>query len=160
MLKRLAEAHPSSISALTHQYRMNEEICKLSSYMIYGGRLKCGSDEVRNQRLSLPGFPTNLPPVAKKGVWPWLKMAISPDCPVTFVDTDNIKKSPSSETKDKTQMEALEEKTGGRVGGRITNPVEAKLVRYIIDGLVATGASLDQIGVISPFRVQVCSKCR
>jgi len=157
MLKRLAEKHPSAIAPLTYQYRMNEEICKLSSYLVYGGRLKCGSNVIRDQRLSLPSFPEGLPsPASTKGIWPWLRMTISPEKPVIFVDTDNMRKNPAKE-QDKGSMEALEEKMGGRAGGKVTNPVEAALVRYIVQGLIATGASPSQIGVISPFRAQVSS---
>jgi superfamily I DNA and/or RNA helicase len=37
MLKRLAEAHPSSVSQLKIQYRMHEDICALASKAIYNG---------------------------------------------------------------------------------------------------------------------------
>lgn len=157
MLMRLAEKHPSAVAPLTYQYRMNEEICKLSSYLIYGGNLKCGSEEVRQRKLFLPGFPAALPPVVseKKGLWPWLKMTLSPEFPVIFVDTDNMRKNLVTESKENHQVEALEEKMGGRAGQRVTNPTEGVLVRYIIHGLVSTGASLKDIGIISPFRAQV-----
>lgn len=157
MLMRLASAHSESVVALTYQYRMNEEICKLSSYLIYGGRLKCGNEEVRNRKLDLPGFPEALPPTVSqnKGLWPWLKMTVSPDNPVIFVDTDNMRKSSNDGRKEETSMEALEEKRGGRAGGQVTNSIEATLVRYIIKGLISTGASPKQIGVIAPFRAQV-----
>ena len=157
MLMRLAENHPSSVAALTYQYRMNEEICKLSSYLIYGGKLKCGNEEVRYRKLSLPGFPKALPPTVSqnKGLWPWLKMTVSPDNPVIFVDTDNMRKNLSNGCKENTSIEALEEVRGGRAGGKVTNPIEAILVRYIMQAMIATGASPSQIGVISPFRAQV-----
>jgi DNA replication ATP-dependent helicase Dna2 len=159
MLMRLAEKYPTSVAALTYQYRMNEEICKLSSYLIYGGRLKCGNEEVRHRKLDLPGFPHALPATVSpnKGLWPWLKMTVSPDNPVIFVDTDNMRKSPTHGNTEKVAMEALEEKRGGRAGGKVTNPIEAIVVRYIIKGLVSTGANPKQIGVISPFRAQVKS---
>jgi hypothetical protein len=54
-------------------------------------------------------------------------------------------------------MEGLEEKQGGRAGGKVTNPTEAIVVRYIIEGLVAAGLPPKDIGVISPFRAQVRS---
>jgi DNA replication ATP-dependent helicase Dna2 len=159
MLMRLAEMHPSTVAALTYQYRMNEEICKLSSYLIYGGRLKCGNEEVRHRKLDLPGFPNALPVTVSqtKGLWPWLKMTVSPENPVIFVDTDNMRKIPPNGTsnKENVTMEALEEKRGGRAGGKVTNPIEAILARYIIKGLISSGANPKEIGVISPFRAQV-----
>ena len=39
MLKRLAEAHPSAVVQLNHQYRMHKEICSLASNAIYNGKL-------------------------------------------------------------------------------------------------------------------------
>lgn len=160
MLMRLAEKHPSSVAALTFQYRMNESICRLSSDFAYDGNLKCGDDSVRNRKLSLPLFPQNLPPLVpgRKGLWHWLPMVSSPDNPVLFVDTDNIRKSPSNRTNSsgtKPPMESLEERRGARVGGRITNPTEATLVRYILHSLIRSGAPPKDIGVISPFRAQV-----
>ena len=155
---RLAEKHPSAVAALTFQYRMNEAICKISSDFAYDGNLKCGDDKVRNRKLSLPTFPQNLPSVVpgKRGLWHWLKMTISPDNPVIFVDTDNMRKEPAcAKSKEKLPMEGIEERTGGRGGGKITNPIEAILVRYIVKGLISTGAQPKDIGVISPFRAQV-----
>lgn len=157
MLMRLAKAHPSSIAALTFQYRMNEEICQLSSLLTYDGILKCGNDAVAGRTLDLPGFPKALPPIAamKKGLWPWLRMTVSPSKPVLFVDTDSMRKSPMASTAENGQFEGLEEKQGGRAGGKVTNPTEASIVLYIIHGLVAAGLSPKDIGVISPFRAQV-----
>lgn len=159
MLMRLAQKHPESVAALTYQYRMNESICKLSSYLIYGGKLKCGNAEVAHQKLQLDAFPSKLPPTSstRKGYWPWLRMTIDPEKPVIFVDTDNVKRSPrsSSEGPDQTGVEWLEEKSGGRSGGNVQNPTEAILVRYIVAGLISSGISAGSIGVISPFRAQV-----
>jgi DNA replication ATP-dependent helicase Dna2 len=160
LLMRLAKAHPSSIAALTFQYRMNNEICQLSSFLIYGGVLKCGNQTVSQRRLELPGFPKTLPPIAastnNKGFWPWLKMTVSPGKPVLFVDTDSMRKS-SENNGENGKMEGLEEKQGGRAGGTVTNPTEAMVISYIIHGLVATGLPPKDIGVISPFRAQVRS---
>ena len=81
-------------------------------------------------------------------------MAVSPEFPVIFVDTDNLRKTASTNNTEK-NFEGLEETKGGRAGGRVTNPTEATLVRYILHGLVSTGASPKEIGVICPFRAQV-----
>ena len=54
LFRRLSDAHPHSVVDLTHQYRMNEDIMLLSNRLIYGGRLRCGSDVVAQQGLVLP----------------------------------------------------------------------------------------------------------
>eukprot|EP00934_Nitzschia_sp_Nitz4_P003179 Nitzschia sp. Nitz4//scaffold57_size113557//16663//21714//NITZ4_003983-RA/size113557-snap-gene-0.45-mRNA-1//-1//CDS//3329554822//3169//frame0 len=154
LLSTLAEKHPSSVAALTCQYRMSEEICKLSSYLIYGGRLKCGSEAVRTQKLPLPHFPHNLPPTVTgtQRFWPWLKMAVDPENSVMFVDTDNIRRVQGD---DEERTQSLEETLGSRVGGSVVNPSEVTLIRNIIHGLIACGLNESAIGVISPFRAQV-----
>jgi len=38
---------------LSWQYRMNEEIMAVSNGLIYGGRLRCGSEEVKGRGLRL-----------------------------------------------------------------------------------------------------------
>jgi DNA replication ATP-dependent helicase Dna2 len=165
---RLAEKHPGSIAPLTYQYRMNEAICRLSSEAVYGGRLKCGNDEVSTRKLELPGFPSRLPPAASRSVYPWLKRVIDPEQTVVFVDTDNIKKKPRSASERTSvnlsnaadeDIEALEEKMGGRVRGSVTNPTEAMLVRFVLKGLISSGVPASSVGVISPFRAQVRQNC-
>lgn len=158
LLLQLAEKHPLSVAPLTHQYRMCEDICKLSSYLVYGGRLKCGSEKVRNQKLEVRGFPDRLPPAAKDDIslWQWMNLTLDPENPVVFVDTDNIgSKQISQSDESKRERIALEVKQGGRKGGAVTNPTEATLVRYICHGLLSVGVSPESIGMISPFRAQV-----
>ena len=53
LFRRLSEAHPHAVVELSWQYRMNEEIMAVSNELIYGGRLRCGSEEVRGRGLRL-----------------------------------------------------------------------------------------------------------
>jgi DNA replication ATP-dependent helicase Dna2 len=54
LFRRLSEAHPHAVIDLTYQYRMNEDIMQLSNKLIYGDRLRCGSEEVAKRVLTLP----------------------------------------------------------------------------------------------------------
>ncbi|RMZ80284.1 hypothetical protein DV738_g2822, partial [Chaetothyriales sp. CBS 135597] len=54
LFKLLSDAHPESVVNLEHQYRMAEDIQILSSTLVYGGRLKCGTDSVATRVLSIP----------------------------------------------------------------------------------------------------------
>lgn len=163
MLKRLAERFPDSIAQLTYQYRMHEDICRISSEAVYGGKLKCGNEAVRKRRLDLPGFPKSLPRAVSKNVYHWLLGTINPNKSVVFVDTDNIKKLPVAKTGPPSDpglpkqegIDALEGTIGGRAGGSVVNETEAALVRYIVSGLIATGLPPSSIGVVCPFRAQV-----
>jgi DNA replication ATP-dependent helicase Dna2 len=146
MLKHLADAHPESVAQLAHQYRMNEDICYLSNDIIYGGALMCANDFVRQQRLSLPGFPENSP------LEKFFMRAIDPSMPVAFVNTDLIGKE-SYENKGCIQQ--LESMHGRGSGGKTVNETELALVCLIVETLVRCGAAASSIGVISPLRAQV-----
>jgi DNA replication ATP-dependent helicase Dna2 len=54
LFRRLSDTHPHAVVDLAFQYRMNEDIMLLSNKLIYGDRLRCGSQIVANQTLKLP----------------------------------------------------------------------------------------------------------
>lgn len=54
LFRRLSEAQPHAVVDLTYQYRMNEDIMQLSNTLIYGNRLRCGSEAVAQRSLVLP----------------------------------------------------------------------------------------------------------
>lgn len=54
LFRLLSDRHPQAVVDLSFQYRMNEDIMSLSNRLIYGNRLKCGSEEVAKQELVLP----------------------------------------------------------------------------------------------------------
>jgi superfamily I DNA and/or RNA helicase len=167
MLKRLAEKYPTSIAPLTYQYRMNAAICQLSSEAVYSGSLKCANDQVSSRIVSLPHYPKGLQPPISKEVVAWLPEVINPRRSVLFLDTDKIKSDrPSSHESPplmkqidpaRPAMDALEEKIGGKYDGKIVNRTEADLVRQILKGLISVGLDPSEIGVICPFRAQVCN---
>lgn len=53
LFKRLNDSHPEAVVHLEHQYRMCEDIMAVSNKLIYGGRLKCGSEAIAKQRLTI-----------------------------------------------------------------------------------------------------------
>lgn len=54
LFRRLSDAHPHAVVDLAYQYRMNEDIMTLSNKLIYGDRLRCGSEAVARRSLVLP----------------------------------------------------------------------------------------------------------
>ena len=56
LFKRLSERHPHAVVSLEHQYRMNQDIMKLSNTLIYENRLKCGTESVARAVLELPDW--------------------------------------------------------------------------------------------------------
>lgn len=155
LFKLLSERHPSAITTLSHQYRMNAEIMSVSNTLIYNGQLKCGSESVAVRQFVLPSIEAlsklhhhsttidaPLSQVCKSWTAPscWLRQAIENDSsPVLFLNTDALR--PASQEK--------------AHGSRITNPLEASLIAQLVDALLVCGAPVPSIGVIALYRSQL-----
>lgn len=156
MLKRLADAHPYAVAQLTLQYRMNDAICTLCNEVAYKGKLRCANDHVSQGKLQLEGFPFSLSKIKRNwrpgsGVG-WLLPIINPNKGVVFIDTDSLVNNPQE-----SQAQWLETSRGREVeGGNMINTMESILSRIIIQGLLCCGVRPDMIGIISPYRSQVC----
>ncbi|KAK1304282.1 hypothetical protein QJS10_CPB11g00184 [Acorus calamus] len=109
------------------QYRMCAGIMELSNALIYGNRLRCGSAEIENAKLS---FSREMP------VTSWLRKVMDPNKPVVFINTDML---PAPEMK--------EQKS-------VNNPTEAYIVSEITGELVNCGIIVDEIGIITPYNSQ------
>eukprot|EP00943_MAST-04B_sp_MAST-4B-sp1_P002349 g2349.t1 len=172
LFKRLAELHPESICQLTYQYRMNKEIMSLANCLVYDEKLKCGSSNVANRQLQIPGailsnpkilpFPKLHKEIRKNGHW--LRDILRPDKPVIFVDTDGIG-VPSLEKRTDVRVLSpdLTNSSNGKNSisgsnfskGGLVNRVEASLVDTCIAGLLRCRIPLQDIGVICPYRSQL-----
>ena len=53
LFRRLSEAHPEAVVELQEQYRMNEDVMKVSNALVYENKLQCGSDEVAKRSLAV-----------------------------------------------------------------------------------------------------------
>ncbi|KIK93881.1 hypothetical protein PAXRUDRAFT_33817 [Paxillus rubicundulus Ve08.2h10] len=142
LFRRLSEAHPHAVVDLTYQYRMNEDIMLLSNKLIYGDRLRCGSEAVAKRSLVLPdrSFIDGL-----RGVGGclcddgrcWLARLLDENCKAVFVDTDCV---PAFDS---------------RVGDLVQNDVEGKLVYQITEAILRSGIEQRQIGIMSLYRQQI-----
>ncbi|KAJ3416935.1 Tripartite DNA replication factor [Chytridiales sp. JEL 0842] len=145
LFRLLLEAHPEAVVTLEHQYRMNAEIMLLSNTLVYGHRLRCGTEGVAASRLELPS-PQGLaslhnhgPNIAShcSGQKCWIADVIAPERSVLFLDTDEV---PGSDA---------------RVGDLVHNQTEADLVFQITEALIRSGVEEREIGIISPYRSQL-----
>ncbi|KAF5381699.1 hypothetical protein D9615_005608 [Tricholomella constricta] len=73
LFRRLSDAHPHAVVDLVYQYRMNDDIMLLSNKLIYGDRLRRGSEAIARQSLVLPD-----------------QALMSESCKAVFVDTDGL----------------------------------------------------------------------
>ncbi|AGO12143.1 AaceriAEL218Wp [[Ashbya] aceris (nom. inval.)] len=130
LFKLLCDQHPSSMTELTLQYRMNEDIMALSNELIYDGKLKCGTVSVAERALYIE--------VPKSITQPWLREALNPCRRVIMINYDNI---PSiRETADR---------------DNIRNDGEARIVGLLVSGLLSCGTASADIGVMTLYRAQL-----
>ena len=159
LFKILNDAHPQSVVNLEHQYRMCEDIMMLSNKLIYSGRLKCGTETLKDAKLHVPnmaglrshhfGFdslpvsvsapaPEEACPGANPG-WCWLADLLSPEARVRFVNTDPLGPVAREAAK----------------GNRIVNNSEAEIVVNLVSALLGVGIPARQIGVMTHYRSQL-----
>ena len=153
LFKLLSDTHPDSVVNLEHQYRMCEDIMTLSNTLIYNGRLKCGTEELRLRCLQVPDMAelyrhhhnsdsiARLTPssfCAMGGPSCWLRDLLRPETRVAFINTDAIDGS-REEYK----------------GNRTVNPCEARLVSQLVEGLLTVGVPASDIGVMTHYRSQL-----
>lgn len=138
LFKILCEEHPESVSELSIQYRMCEDIATLSNFLIYDGKLKCGSPEVQNRELKVP----NPQRIAKFHVshsaQPWIQEVLDPKRKVVFLNYD--------------KCDYIQEECHGE---SITNPGELAIVRQCVDGMLECGVDAKDIGVMTLYRGQL-----
>ncbi|KAK6335585.1 Tripartite DNA replication factor [Orbilia brochopaga] len=149
LFKLLSDTHPGSVVNLEHQYRMCEEIMTLSNYLIYEGRLKCGTEKVAHSSLHIPDIgalsnfhkasstPHGSKPCGVAGAPCWIRDLLQEDVKARFLNTDLVA--------------APEE----RKGDRIYNPTEAELTRQLVEGFLHCGVDATEIGVVSVYRSQI-----
>ena len=143
LFKRLMEAHPTAVSRLCDQYRMNDDIMSLCNHLIYSNAMKCGDPSIARARISLSYGSRE---VINRSHW--LHFAIQPNPAVLMIDTDGL--------------------TAGRVlaavgaagckssEGRVVNRSEAAVVCSLLRTLMQASVDLQQqVGVISPYKAQV-----
>lgn len=160
LFKLLSDAHPDSVVNLEHQYRMCEDIMTLSNTLIYNGRLKCGTEELRSRALSIShaeglrshhydaasfqaaAARSSLAPnsfcTAVRAGKCWLRDLVQPSTRVAFVNTDSLPDS---------REEAR--------GNRIVNTCEARLVTQLVEALLSVGVPAAEVGVMTHYRSQL-----
>jgi DNA replication ATP-dependent helicase Dna2 len=154
LFKHLSDIHPTSVVYLEHQYRMCEDVMALSNNLIYNGRLKCGSQEVAESRITIPDmdglkshhFSTSTLSRSQKTICPcptqgrcWIRDLLDPDTKVSFINTDPLLPVSREEAK----------------GNRIVNPTEATICIQIVESLLSVGVPASSIGVMTHYRSQL-----
>lgn len=140
LFKTLSEKFPESVVDLAHQYRMCSDIMLLSNTIIYEGRLKCGSDEVANQKLRIPQL-ENLKGTFSDDLAPndrWIENILDENKKVLFLNHDTVGDCTESASKE-----------------NIENVKEAEIVYQIVEAMLLCGVPQSSIGVMSFYRAQL-----
>jgi DNA replication ATP-dependent helicase Dna2 len=158
LFKLLSDAHPASVANLEHQYRMAEEVQLLSSTLVYGGRLKCGTPGVASRILRVPDLEVGLSayhynsgtslsrassnhPTCANDSTCFIRHALTPANRCVFLDTDQVQPS-------NVAHETV-------AGPRLTNAVESILISQLVTVLIRAGVAPSSIGVITFYRSQL-----
>lgn len=95
LFRLLSDAHPHAVVDLNEQYRMNSDIMLLSNRLIYGDRLRCGSDSVARRSLKIPdssylrGLESRSSACQAADVPCWLNRLFDERCAVPCDDTES-----------------------------------------------------------------------
>ncbi|KAM5348737.1 hypothetical protein ACJ41O_008560 [Fusarium nematophilum] len=155
LFKLLSDTHPESVVNLEHQYRMCEDIMTLSNTLIYDGKLRCGTEQLRKRKLHVPRmdalkqrhydastFHTSTPRSFCTGPGSsqcWLYDLLDSEARVRFINTDTIEPLVREEAH----------------GKRIVNSAEVRIVSQLVDSLLTIGVPDSEIGVMTHYRAQL-----
>lgn len=133
LMERIVELHPTAVTLLRMQYRMNEDIMRFSSQWFYGGRVESAPEVCHRSILDL-------------------------DIPITWIDTSQMAESLTDS--DGTESRTFREQFVGESYGRI-NKAEAELTLTTLEDYfnrIGRQRIIDEridVGIISPYRAQV-----
>lgn len=133
LMERIVELHPSAVTLLRMQYRMNDDIMRFSSRWFYGGRVE------------------SAPEVRHRGI-------LDLDIPMTWIDTSQMAAAAPGEAD--SEANPFREEFVGESFGRI-NKAEAELTLATLDDYfnrIGRQRIVDEridVGIISPYRAQV-----
>ncbi len=132
LFEKLIDRFPQNSKMLEIQYRMNEKLMRFPNEEFYGGRLRA-DDEVKDITLADLGVK------ASSFGKPWDDI-LDPKEPLVFVDTSKCPNKWERQRKGSFSRE---------------NPLEAEIVREIVERLLEIGVKAEWIGVITPYEDQV-----
>jgi predicted DNA helicase len=132
LFEKLIEKYPQNSKMLEVQYRMNKKLMEFPSKEFYNNKLKA-DESVEN--ITLLDLGVRNPCFSS----PWNEI-LDPREPLVFVDTSKRKEKWERQRKGSSSRE---------------NPLEASIVKKIVEKLIKIGVKEDWIGIITPYDDQV-----
>lgn len=142
LFRRLCERGSEAMVMLSRQYRMALDIMHVCNEIVYGGSLRCATEDVEKQKLKTT-YVRRMGGEDKD----WLQAVRDTDKRLVFID---VRKPESA-------LEVRDLSTKGKAGGEgvAENPVEAAVITEGVSKLVEDGLEAKNITVLTPFRAQV-----
>lgn len=131
LFEKLIELYPSKSKILEIQYRMNEKLMEFPSREFYKGKIRA-YEGVKNITLQDLG-------VRETSFGEPLDSILDPKEPLIFVDTGRHPEKWERQRRGSTSRE---------------NPLEAAVVKKVVEGIIEMGVSPESIGVITPYEDQ------
>ena len=160
-MQTLADAHPTAAFALRAQYRMADDLAKISNVISYRGRMRAANDAVATRVMrsllvnpetdvlrAFASSPAGLDPRDS----PWLVAASDPARRVVFLDTSDCGARAFETSGEETVREG---KAGPARGSKHVNAYERGIVARVLAALRARGAAPGSCAVLSPYNSQV-----
>ena len=160
-MQTLADAHPAAAFALRAQYRMADDLAKISNVISYRGRMRAANDAVATRVMrsllvnpetdvlrAFASSPAGLDPRDS----PWLVAASDPARRVVFLDTSDCGARAFETSGEETVREG---KAGPARGSKHVNAYERGIVARALAALRARGAAPGSCAVLSPYNSQV-----
>jgi DNA replication ATP-dependent helicase Dna2 len=169
-MQALAEAHPAAVFQLTAQYRMADDLAKISNVISYGGALRAANEQVASRVMRCLLSKTETDVVRALGLGSlgsanaedsrqknqrdaaWLVAASDPNRRVVFLDTSDGGDA-AFETSDVGVVR--ESKSAPVRGNKHVNAYERSIVMRVLEALRARGAEPGSVAVLSPYNSQV-----
>ena len=130
LLAMLCDAHPDMVTKLSSQYRMAEPLTRLPNILTYDGKLRCGTESVAKQLLSLAPLKDAFSCAPQ-----WLAHVMNPANHTVFLDTSALGAAARETPKP------------------YINEAEMDLVLTTVSALTTHGAT--SVCALSPFNAQV-----
>ncbi|XP_063726808.1 DNA replication ATP-dependent helicase/nuclease DNA2-like [Symsagittifera roscoffensis] len=133
LFEYIATRNNKAVFSLCEQYRMNSKIMELSNKLSYRGQMRAANQKVAERILDL-----KLKMSCTKSCCRWLNSSFDPKNAAVFIDTSKC-----------------DSKFEQQRNNSYFNLLELEVVRLLLKILKKCGLSMDNVGVICPYRQQL-----
>lgn len=145
---------PNNTKVLSLQYRMNYPIMTLANELTYDGKLRTGNETVSNATYNL----TDKSIINKSAKWVQLILSNELNESVIMLNTGPTHPAAMNKLLNENDDNVMinNDDDADDSDHACSNVCEASIVKILVDTLILSGVKIDDIGIISPYRAQIC----